>query len=62
MKAETDAFNSVAMIEEGMRRNSNFATATKSNESKTSKGKVAFTITVERGVDEDDEELDGEEG
>jgi len=59
MKAETDGFNSVARVEESLKRNPNFTTATKSNESKTSKGKVAFTITVDRGVDD---ELIGEEG
>lgn len=59
MKAETDGFNSVARIEESLQRNPNFTTAAKGNESKTSKGTVAFTITVDRG---DENELVEEDG
>jgi hypothetical protein len=60
LKGETDDFGKVARIEDSLRRRPEFSTATKSNESKDSKGNVDFTISIDLG-DKLDEGLDGEE-
>ncbi len=58
--AETTDFGSVAQIEASLKRVPAFAAAAKGNENKNSKGKITFTIGIDRGeADEDELEEEG---